>query len=505
MKLTNKQKAVLHNRRLFVNVYKNKFLHFFLSHSKYKATDQQIMLMKIIDNPEYNRIAISSGHGVGKTTIMGFYALYFFLVYDFPIICLSGSDYEQIGRTTWKELLIAIQNVGIYNQWLTFFIKEMKKKIHTTIYKDEVWQIFKKTTRRNHPETMAGTHAENMLFIVEEASGVEEEVLFTILGACTQKNNKVILISQRTRDTGLFYRAFNVESLENGGTFKNITLNAEHSPIVSKQSLINSVITHGGRDSPGYLVRVKGEAAESSRNTLLKSMEVLEVYKKKNLENKKKIEGSGFGYIASIDVSEGVFRDRSVLTISKSYGYDNYNRFIEPIYIKEFPRNKKALQFSIDLIAILREYSNILVVVDGQGAGSVVYENLLKEGIFECQKVVWGKPPFLREEKNYYKNLRAKAYVLLARRIQNIMMYINKKSFQSSLSEARCTSQLTNILYEFTGRSQYKIISKEDMKSMGLESPDIADTLAFNELFFPPLSNEEIQISNKETVSLIHI
>ena len=43
------------------------------------------------------------------------------------------------------------------------------------------------------PENMQGFHEDNMLFIVDEASGVADPIMEAILGTLSGKNNKLLL------------------------------------------------------------------------------------------------------------------------------------------------------------------------------------------------------------------------------------------------------------------------------------------------------------------------
>ena len=55
------------------------------------------------------------------------------------------------------------------------------------------------------PENMQGFHEENMLFIVDEASGVAEPIMEAILGTLSGPNNKLLLCGNPTKTSGTFY------------------------------------------------------------------------------------------------------------------------------------------------------------------------------------------------------------------------------------------------------------------------------------------------------------
>lgn len=54
------------------------------------------------------------------------------------------------------------------------------------------------------PENMQGFHEDNMLFIVDEASGVADPIMEAILGTLSGANNKLLMCGNPTRTSGTF-------------------------------------------------------------------------------------------------------------------------------------------------------------------------------------------------------------------------------------------------------------------------------------------------------------
>lgn len=52
------------------------------------------------------------------------------------------------------------------------------------------------------PENMQGFHEDNMLFIVDEASGVADPIMEAILGTLSGANNKLLLCGNPTKTSG---------------------------------------------------------------------------------------------------------------------------------------------------------------------------------------------------------------------------------------------------------------------------------------------------------------
>ena len=58
---------------------------------------------------------------------------------------------------------------------------------------------------------MQGFHEDNMLFIVDEASGVAETIMEAILGTLSGDNNKLLLCSNPIKTSGTFYDSHTVD------------------------------------------------------------------------------------------------------------------------------------------------------------------------------------------------------------------------------------------------------------------------------------------------------
>ena len=55
---------------------------------------------------------------------------------------------------------------------------------------------------------MAGFHEEHLLFICDEASGIDDSIYETIEGALTTEDAKLLLCGNPTKNSGVFTRSF---------------------------------------------------------------------------------------------------------------------------------------------------------------------------------------------------------------------------------------------------------------------------------------------------------
>lgn len=164
------------------------------------------------------------------------------------------------------------------NQLFTVLWAEVGKWIQGTILEDYfehtktkvqlkgqemTWFAIAKTASTK--EGMAGSHAENMLIICDEASGIDDEILETLEGTITDKDNKLVYISNPTRTNGAFFDCFNA----NRKMWKCLTVNAEDCERVNKENIESILNKFGSREHPVYLVRVRGEFPEGNENSII--------------------------------------------------------------------------------------------------------------------------------------------------------------------------------------------------------------------------------------------
>lgn len=205
---------------------------------------QRAALMDLAENP---KVAIKSGQGVGKTGLEAVALLWFLCCYPYPRIVATAPTKQQLHDVLWSEV----------SKWMSKspLLSEILKWTKTYIYmvgNEKRWFAVARTATK--PENMQGFHEDNMLFIVDEASGVADPIMEAILGTLSGKNNKLLMCGNPTRTSGTFFDAFNSDR----ALYKCHTVSSADSPRTNKEN-IESLIRKYGRDSNVVLVRVFGE------------------------------------------------------------------------------------------------------------------------------------------------------------------------------------------------------------------------------------------------------
>lgn len=114
-----------------------------------------------------------------------------------------------------------------------------------------------------HPEAIAGFSGANLLFVLDEASGVGDAVFEALDGNAAAEGARFLLISNPTRTSGAFY-----DSHQPRSDYHRLHIDSHDSPNVTGEASIPGLASPGwiakmeakyGRDSLFCAVRVRGE------------------------------------------------------------------------------------------------------------------------------------------------------------------------------------------------------------------------------------------------------
>lgn len=208
------------------------------------------------------RLAVASGHGIGKSAVTGMLTTWALSCWDRPRVVITANTEGQLLTKTSPEV----------GQWV-------RSSLYGDLFTTETMSIKSKTRPEQHradlipnseynPEAFAGLHAEGRLVmvIVDEASAMPQVIYETILGALTDENTVLLLILmgnptsahgafrecfRKNRD---FWRTWNIDSRDVEGTNKEF---------------LEEIIREFGEDSDQAKVRVKGQFPSASQKQFI--------------------------------------------------------------------------------------------------------------------------------------------------------------------------------------------------------------------------------------------
>ena len=413
-----------------------------------------------VDIANNSKVSVRSGQGVGKTGIEAALTLWFLTCFPYSRVVATAPTRQQLNDVLWSEIAKWLDRSPILPEILTW--------TKTYIYMNGQQKRWFATARTaTKAESMQGFHEDNMLFIVDEASGISDEIMEAILGTLTGKNNKLLMCGNPTRTSGTFYDSHTSDR----GLYKIHKISSLESDRTNKDN-INSLIRKYGRDSNVVRVRVDGEFPLQEDDVFIQITDVedsinLEVFKNDEQEKEFVPEKIDIG----VDVAR--FGDDETVIATKT---DN---IIQPLISK---RGQNLMRTVGDVVRIANKIKDkynpkrILAKIDDTGLGGGVTDRL-KEIVHE-QGMDWlviipvnfasGVPKGVKDAK-YYSDISTYMW--------SVLRDILKEKQLKLPNDSELVAQLSSRKYNIESSGKIKIEPKKEMKKRCLNSPDRADAV----------------------------
>ncbi len=408
-----------------------------------------------------NRVSVKSGQGVGKTGCEAIILLWFLCCFPFPRIVATAPTKQQLHDVLWSEVAKWQSRSPV----LTVILKWTKTYIYMVGYEKRWFAVARTATK---PENMQGFHEDNMLFIVDEASGVADPIMEAIQGTLSGVNNKLVMCGNPTKTSGVFYDSHTVDR----ALWKCHTVNSLKSPRTSKDN-IDALKRKYGEDSNVFRVRVLGEFPLQEDDVFIPLSWV---------ENSIMSESTSTPPVTSIDIGCDVARfgdDKTVIGYKvddKAYIYKKFNG-------QDLMATAKTVAH---LGQKLREKYNftdtIPIKVDDGGLGGGVTDRLaeLKKEHPDLYSWILVVPVHFGQpiKHKYYHDSTTWMMSVVRDLIAPIDDDGKEKQVELILpNDPDLVGQLSCRKYGYLSNGKLKVESKKEMKERGLSSPDEADCL----------------------------
>lgn len=237
-------------------------------HPEIKSLDdnQKNLLISIANN---KATSARSGTGTGKTSALVLAAAWFLLTRPLSMIIVTGPKFDQIKDTFWNEF----QRWQLYSPMGKYF-KVGSDKIqpafaNTLAGKNaDMWCIMARTCRE--PQGLAGLHAEDSLFICDEASAIDDLIYEVIEGNLTKDRNKIVLTGQPNAISGYYFDSHHKDKDQ----WSTLHFDSELSPIADPKYCARMAQKYG-KTSDVYLVRVKGEFPSGNPKAFIQYADIM--------------------------------------------------------------------------------------------------------------------------------------------------------------------------------------------------------------------------------------
>ena len=391
----------------------------------------------------HDRVSIRAGHGVGKTTVLAWVTLWFMLTRKPFKIPITANSQDQLRDVVWPEI----------RKWHARLPTALRCEIDVAAERVSLASspgcfAVARTASSDNPEALQGFHDDNLLFLIEEASGIADIVFQVAQGSLSTPGAKILMFANPTRISGFFYESHH----KLRDRWHTMRVNSEDVP--RARGHIEDIALQYGRDSNIYRVRVLGEFPTSEDDVVV-PLHLCEAAVRRKVEPLER-----FRPVWGLDVAR-YGDDRTAL--AKRQG----NAMLEPV--KSW-RNKSTMEVAGLVMAEYQDTkqvnpdqlpSEILVDVIGIGAGVV---DRCRELGLPVRGVNVGESPAIRER---YMRLRDDLWW----RARDWLLAADAKL----ADDDALIAELTSPKYKLTSAGKVQVESKDDMKKRGLRSPDLAD------------------------------
>ena len=406
---------------------------------KVKLDEQQRSLVLAATQPNC-RVAVKSGQGCGKTSVLTWLTMYFLLTLEDCRILVTAPSAQQLGRVFHSET--QKWNARLPEIFKSFF--EIKKEsIH--IRGKEYQMASLVTGNPSNIEGLQGGHATNYIIMGDEASGLEEMIFDTLLGTLGTGDGRFILTSNPVRNSGRFYEIFASENPR----WNKITFSCERSAQISKGWLEDMRAMYNENDD-NYQIRVLGNFGRFGEQQFIPSS-LVDSCMKNYLEFK---EYTNYPKVAGVDVAR-FGSDMTVMTLRQGPKILDVTKF----------SNLDTMEVAARVVDYYQRFSPQVIYVDSIGIGAGVFDRCSQLGLPVKEVVVSQKST----RPMMYGNFRAQLWGSLRDWMSNNGDIPDDKEL---------SSQLNSMQYTYNNKMQILLMSKKDIKRMGLPSPDIADSIA---------------------------
>lgn len=239
---------------------------------KFAPTPQQRLVLQAVQDGDLF-IACKSGQGPGKTCLSSLVGIWWQLQ-DRDVRCIITAPSMKQCRDVW--LSEVRERMGKAHPLLRRFITVTSSRVYFGGYvrgmpRHKNWRCELLTA--SNSTAFQGQHNKRLTAIVEEASGVETDIIEALKGTVSNIENEfqedaqegaILMIGNPNQRDTEFHKCFT----KMGSHWTQITLDAEESPIVNPRKIIQHAIEFG-IDSDFYRVRVLGEFPASDPSGII--------------------------------------------------------------------------------------------------------------------------------------------------------------------------------------------------------------------------------------------
>ena len=404
---------------------------------------------------EYTRIACRAGRKVSKTYAVAAIALWWVVTHANGRVILTGPTYRTVNTELWRDIRQLCQHAAID-------LPPCSPNAEYGMRWPDGREIRGFTADK--PEAASGTSGSELLYIVDEASGMPQSILDIIIGNLAG-GGSLIMISNPTQQTGFFYDVFkkparhpewlrlHISALDS----PNVRAGEIVIPGLATSQWVDEMRVTWGEDSPLFNVHVLGEFPEQGDDCVIGVGTIADAVARHDTAD------DVGPLVIGVDVAR-FGSDETVIAAVRCNSLVRLSRF----------RQLDTVEVAGEVLKCCRKIGirgeAITIAIDDVGVGGGVTDALMhaEEPTLDLRilPVNAGVSP---NDPEHYSNLRAELWFGLRDWLKDGGAIPDDPDLQGDLATPK---------YSTDPRGRARVEGKPEIKKRLGRSPDLADALA---------------------------
>jgi hypothetical protein len=453
-------------------------------------TSQQRQLVEAIA-PSGAKVSARAGHGVGKSAAVSAVIWWFLDCFEYPKIPCTAPSASQLRDVLWSELAKTLRRSDEFSRGLGLH-PDMYLGAAFEITQDRIahrqagteWFAAARTARKENPDALQGLHASNIrisedgsaveqadeggniLFVVEEASGVDDKIFEVAEGALSSHGARLLMVGNPTRNTGYFADSHKKSKRE----YTALHFSCADSPLVDP-GYREGLIRKFGEGSNVVRVRADGEFPKQDDDTIIavddaEALVTREIPASRHGDRRLGVDVARYG------------DDRTTFVL-------RHGNVIEHVKIKA---KQDTMATANEAKRLRIEWRADAIYVDEIGVGAGVVDRLkeLREPVIAVN--VAERSPDKDEDKvtqTKYRDGQAVPREAKPAKLRDWLWFEMRRWYsedcpvivQRDELADDLAGEVSSVRYKYNHDGELVAESKDDMRKRGLRSPDIAEGL----------------------------
>ena len=431
------------------------------------------------DPVEAVRMAISSGHGIGKSTLIAWLHWFLMITRKGAKGRVTANTFTQLQTITWAEIQKWHKRLRVFRDRFDITDTKCWEKRHR-----ESWFSVPLTCAEENSQAFAGQHnrESSSFYLFDEASMVPDSIWEVAQQGLTDGQPFIFAFGNCTRNTGEFYEVCFGKQVHR---WNQRSIDARDCRFPNKAEQAKWIEDHG-IDSDFCRVRILGQAPAQSEVQLI-SRSVVEEAQRRQVAAM-----AGDPLVCGVDVPDG---GSAWFAVAFRRGLDARPGYLVPAPIR-FAGSKIDRETMVAKLAqVLSDRDprrKVAMMFVDAAYGSPIVERLHALGFMNVQEIRFGGP----SSDAGCSNMRA---LMWGRHLKD---WLERGAIDKEDKRLAMELAAPGFHHKVGGDGALVLESKAEMQKRGIPSPDFADALALT--FAMPVAPAPLPMSSSRAPGNAH-